>query len=214
MVRGAGCPDLRRLHVLVVDDDGDARDVLAMVLSACGALVSQAASAREALGRLARLHPDLVVSDLGMTRDDGFWFARQARRLSSTSPVPLVALTGFDGLKREAEAAGFDAYLVKPFDLGHFCHVAHGLGLDVGCEAVASSPISRRLQSMPLLENPYDRRGRPICRVCARAITPEDKVALEDAMIHGRCAEKPGARKRAPSLGYPLNDDVQSAPAA
>jgi hypothetical protein len=86
--------------------------------------------------------------------------------------------------------------------------------MDVGSEAVASSPISGRLQSMPLLENTYDLRGRPICRVCARPITPEDKVALEDAMIHGRCAAKPGVRRRTPAPGYQLNDDVETAPAA
>jgi hypothetical protein len=67
---------------------------------------------------------------------------------------------------------------------------------------------------MPLWENTYDRRGRPICRVCARAITPEDKVALEDAMIHGRCSAKPGGRTRTAAMELQLDDDVQSAPAA
>jgi len=50
---------------------------------------------------------------------------------------------------------------------------------------------------MPLLENMYDRRGRPICRICARAITRDDNVALGDTMIHGRCAAQPGMRKPA-----------------
>ena len=45
---------------------------------------------------------------------------------------------------------------------------------------------------MPLLENKHDRRGRPICPQCARAISPRDGVALmEDSMIHAYCAPRP-----------------------
>ena len=107
----------------------------------------------------------------------------------------MVALTRFDGLRREAWAAGFSAYLVNPFDMGEFCTVLRRLGFDVEDEALASPPFSWRFQPMPITENTYDRRGRPICQICANPITPEDNVALVGAsMIHGHCASQPAGR--------------------
>jgi CheY-like chemotaxis protein len=124
---------LRGLSVLIVDDDADARDVLEAVLDYCGAVVTPTSSARAALAWLEMHQPDLIISDLGMSREDGLWFVRQVRGLSSpVSAIPAVALTAFDGLRYEAEAAGFNAYLVKPFELAAFSEALQRLGFTVG----------------------------------------------------------------------------------
>src|SRR5262245_66123011 len=95
--------DLRGLHILIVDDDADARDLLETLLDYCGARVTPAPSARAALAWLEAGQPNLIISDLGMPGEDGFWFIRQVRGLSSpVSAVPAVALTGFDGLSCKA----------------------------------------------------------------------------------------------------------------
>jgi CheY-like chemotaxis protein len=199
--------DLRRLHVLLVDDDDDSRDVAAGTLAYYGAVVTPASSARSALVRLRRVHPNLVVSDLGMPGVDGFWFLREARKRSLTPSIPIVALTGFDGLRDEVAAAGFDAYLVKPFDLAKFCGALRRLGFEVGGEAVAAPPFSRRFQAMPLMENAYDVRGWPLCPVCADPIFPEDNVAFsDDVMIHGHCALQPAARPPATPVNRRRDD--------
>jgi CheY-like chemotaxis protein len=102
-------------------------------LSYCGAFVTPALSAKAALAWLGTRQPDLIISDLGMPGENGLWFVRQVRGLSSpVSTIPAVALTGFDGLRDEAEAAGFNAYLVKPLELAAFSEVLQRLGFTVG----------------------------------------------------------------------------------
>jgi CheY-like chemotaxis protein len=125
--------DLRGLNILIVDDDANVRDPLEAMLNYCGALVTPASSPRAALAWLEARQPDLIISDLGMPGEDGFWFVRQVRGLSSpVSTIPAVALTGFDGLRDEAKAAGFNAYLVKPLELAAFSEALQRLGFAVG----------------------------------------------------------------------------------
>jgi CheY-like chemotaxis protein len=125
--------DLRGLSVLIGEDNADVRDVLAAMFDCCGALVTPASSARAALAWLDVHQPDPIISDLGMPGEDGLWFIRQVRGLSSpVSTIPAVALTGFDDLRSEAEAAGFNVYLVKPLELLAFPEVLQGLGFAVG----------------------------------------------------------------------------------
>ena len=122
--------DLRGLHVLVIDDDLDCLEMLAATLSFRGALVNHASSARAALGMLRRIRPNLIVSDIGMPRESGFWFIRQFRKLAPPGPrTPVIALTGFDGLVDQAKAAGFDAVLIKPLNMAAFCGTLRNLGI-------------------------------------------------------------------------------------
>jgi CheY-like chemotaxis protein len=122
--------DLRGLHALVIDDDLDCLEMLAATLSFRGALVNHASSARAALGMLRRIRPNLIVSDIGMPRESGFWFIRQFRKLAPPGPrTPVIALTGFDGLVDQAKAAGFDAVLIKPLNLAAFCGTLRNLGI-------------------------------------------------------------------------------------
>jgi CheY-like chemotaxis protein len=91
------------VHVLVVDDDDDARQLLRTILRYCRALVTVTASAREALTVLARVTPDALVGDIAMPEEDGYWLIRELRALSPArgGAIPAIALTAH-GLVRRA----------------------------------------------------------------------------------------------------------------
>ncbi|HJT80806.1 MAG TPA: ATP-binding protein [Chthoniobacterales bacterium] len=111
---------LRGLHVMVVDDDPGVRDVVALTLAKCGASVTVASSADDALNLLPNLSPDVVVSDLAMPYVDGYEFIRRFRALArpKDATVPVIALTAYGNLQDRDRAlkAGFDKYLSKPID--------------------------------------------------------------------------------------------------
>jgi signal transduction histidine kinase/ActR/RegA family two-component response regulator len=106
------------LHVLVVDDNSDARDVLHYMLQDAGAIVEAAASARQALEMLAQRSYDAVVADIGMPDMDGYGLIDALRTITRTdSRQPYaIAVTAYAGdfHRRRALAAGYDAYLAKP----------------------------------------------------------------------------------------------------
>ncbi len=107
------------MRILVVDDEFDAREVLGTILGAVGAEVEFAASAGEALERLASFGPDVLVSDVGMPGDDGYALIRLVRGGASRfARVPALALTAYASPEdaRHAVLAGFDAHLSKPVE--------------------------------------------------------------------------------------------------
>ena len=104
-------------RVLVVDDNRDAADTLALVLEAFGYVVAKAYDATEALATLATSTPDAAILDIGLPGMDGYALA--ARIASGPAPRPrLVALTGYGTQqdRERAHEAGFDDHLVKPVD--------------------------------------------------------------------------------------------------
>jgi CheY-like chemotaxis protein len=114
---------LRGVHVLVVDDDAETRDLLHAVLTYCGAHVSAAESARGALATLNRMRPDVIVCDLVMPGDDGYALVRAVRIRAAVRDVPVVALTAY-GFAHDAAhvlSAGFDVYLRKPVEPRELC---------------------------------------------------------------------------------------------
>jgi PAS domain S-box-containing protein len=102
--------------VLVVDDNLDAAESLALLLNALGAETQVAGDGAQALELLARSEPDVVLLDIGMPGMDGYEVAREIRSRHKDSAVTLVALTGWgqDKDRRLAAEAGFDHHLVKP----------------------------------------------------------------------------------------------------
>jgi signal transduction histidine kinase/ActR/RegA family two-component response regulator len=115
----ANFPSLSGVRVLVVDDDDDARQLLALVLEQCHAEVLTAASTEEALRRVENEKPDIVLSDINMPDADGYAFVRALReRDGGATHVPTIALTasvrGED--RRRALAAGFDMHVAKPVE--------------------------------------------------------------------------------------------------
>jgi signal transduction histidine kinase/ActR/RegA family two-component response regulator len=105
------------VRVLLVDDQPDARELLAMVLGEAGAEVSTAASAAEALELLRRAGADVLVSDVGMPVEDGYALVGRVRSLTA-DPIPAVALTAYaaEEDRRRALAAGFDVHVSKPVE--------------------------------------------------------------------------------------------------
>ncbi len=106
-----------RLRILVVDDNIDAADSLAMILNHSGHRAEPVYGAAEALERAAALNPEIVLLDIGLPGTDGYEVARRLRE--GGSRARLIALTGYGQPEdvRRAQEAGFDGHLVKPVDL-------------------------------------------------------------------------------------------------
>lgn len=106
------------MRVLVVDDNVDSADSLALLLGLMGHTVCTAHDGAEALQQAEVFRPDLVLMDLGMPRMDGCEAARRLRQAPWAGAVVLVALTGWgqDEDRRRTEDAGFDHHLIKPVD--------------------------------------------------------------------------------------------------
>jgi PAS domain S-box-containing protein len=105
------------LDILVVEDNRDAAESLAMLLELHGHRVRTVGDAAAALDAAGERPPDVALVDIGLPGMDGYELARRFRDLQSPLPV-LIALTGY-GLERDREratAAGFHAHLVKPVD--------------------------------------------------------------------------------------------------
>ncbi|CAN3990088.1 two-component system, sensor histidine kinase [Methylocystis bryophila] len=103
-------------RVLIVDDEPDVADSLALLLSTFGADVRVARGGAEALITCAEFAPELVFLDIGMPGMDGFETARRMRESPTGIHAMLVALTGWDGeeTRRRAVEVGFDRHLRKP----------------------------------------------------------------------------------------------------
>jgi PAS domain S-box-containing protein len=112
--------DLHGVHVLAVDDDPDAAMLLAELLHASGARVSTASSADDALRVLETELPDVIVTDLGMPRVDGFQLLERIRghRNPLVRHLPAAALTAYARSEDRVKAlrAGFQIHLAKPID--------------------------------------------------------------------------------------------------
>jgi len=125
---------LKHLRVLVVEDELDARELIAAVLSGAGADVRTVGSAREGYDTLrSGFHPDVLLSDIGMPGEDGFAFIRRVRALppDEGGTVPALALTAFarDEDRARAVATGFQAHLGKPVSPEHLCEAVAKLAL-------------------------------------------------------------------------------------
>ncbi len=105
--------------ILVVDDNRDAADSLAMLLEIGGHEVTAVYSASDALQRASELKPAIIVMDLGLPQIDGCEVARRMRGMPELAGVRLLALTGHgrDEDRQRTRDAGFDHHLVKPVDL-------------------------------------------------------------------------------------------------
>jgi CheY-like chemotaxis protein len=119
------------VHVLVVDDDADAREVMARILEDQGATVATAGSAAEAYELLLRARPHVLVCDIGMAHEDGMSFLRRLRRDANRSiaNVPAVAVTAFarDFDRQQSQHAGFQSHVAKPFDAAELVAIVRHL---------------------------------------------------------------------------------------
>jgi signal transduction histidine kinase len=108
------------LKILVVEDNDDGRETLAMMLRLNGHQVHEADSGPGGVASMQAVHPDIAIVDIGLPGFDGYEVARRTRASPETKAVRLVALTGYgqEEDRRNAQAAGFDWFLVKPADMG------------------------------------------------------------------------------------------------
>jgi signal transduction histidine kinase len=109
----------RRLRILVVDDNQDAADTLALLLETSGHDVRSVYSGPQALAAAESFRPVVVLCDIGMPGMSGHEVAARLRADTTHAATTLVALTGWGAEedKRQAEEAGFDAHLTKPVDI-------------------------------------------------------------------------------------------------
>jgi CheY-like chemotaxis protein len=113
-------PVLRGLKVLVVDDEPDARELVAQILTQAGAEVLVAGSAPEAIEQLDRGRPDVLLSDVEMPQESGYGLIRRIRRRPPErgGRVPAAALTAYARLEDRTRAlsAGFQMHVPKPLN--------------------------------------------------------------------------------------------------
>jgi len=110
---------MRRLRMLVVDDNVDAADTLVLMLEACGHEMRTAYSGAAALQLAGQFRPDVVLCDIGLPHIDGYTVASRLRGDPHFVSTVLVAVSGWgtEEVKRRARNAGFYFHLVKPVDL-------------------------------------------------------------------------------------------------
>jgi CheY-like chemotaxis protein len=105
------------LRVLVVENEPDSRDSLAMLLRLYGHEVEVAKDGTTALQVAGRTLPDVLLMDIGLPGEDGYRVAKRLRGLLPKKPL-LIALTGYGQAKdhQHSRDEGFNYHLVKPFD--------------------------------------------------------------------------------------------------
>src|SRR6185436_8870257 len=106
------------LRILIVDDNVDAADSIAMLLSMEGHQTRTVNTARAALLAAPEFQPEVVLLDIGLPEMDGYEVARRLREQNGAHRMRLVAVTGYGqpADRRRARAAGFDEHMVKPVE--------------------------------------------------------------------------------------------------
>ena len=105
-------------HILVVDDNRDGADSLAMMLRIMGNDTRTAYDGQEGVDVAGEFRPDVVLLDIGLPKLNGYDVARRIRKQPWGKGVVLIALTGWgqDDDRRRSHEAGFDHHMVKPLD--------------------------------------------------------------------------------------------------
>lgn len=111
---------LTNYRILVVEDTPDTRELLRLLFEAEGYEVLTAGDGLSAVETALRELPDAIVMDMSLPGLDGYNAARLIRRETALAGVPLIACTAFNRWewRGKAIAAGFDAFLTKPLDVG------------------------------------------------------------------------------------------------
>ncbi len=121
----ATAPQHGKPSVLLIEDNDDGREMMAMMLSCYGYEVRHAADGLQGVELAASYQPGLALVDIGLPGIDGYEVARRLRADPVTSRIKLIALTGYglaEDLRRVLDA-GFDLHLVKPVDIDHLMQV-------------------------------------------------------------------------------------------
>jgi CheY-like chemotaxis protein len=119
-----------RRRILVVDDNVDSAESLAVLLRLVGHEARTVFDGRQVLAAVEDYRPELVLLDIGLPGIDGYELARRLRLEPWAGQTKLVALTGYatEEDRSKAQAAGFDHHLVKPVDFQSLYRLVEGLG--------------------------------------------------------------------------------------
>src|SRR5882724_13691518 len=132
-----GAQNLNGMSVLVVDDDPAPLELYREVLSLAGARVRVATSARAAVLHVQQEAPDVVVSDIMMPGEDGYWLINTLRDLPADlgGSVPALAVTGDPGRhsRERARQAGYNCHLAKPVQIAEFSATVARLACGEAC---------------------------------------------------------------------------------
>nr|MBA3482487.1 PAS domain-containing protein [Pirellulales bacterium] len=118
-----GADALRGMHILFVEDETATATAMGRMLERFGARVTSVDSADAAFDAFATATPDVIVSDVGLPKEDGYQLLKRIRSLEAErlmAPTPAIALTAFAGSQHRgrALAAGFQMHITKPAKLG------------------------------------------------------------------------------------------------
>ena len=104
--------------ILIVDDSASIRQVLSLVLKGAGYDVIEGVNGKDALSKLTGQRVHLIVSDVNMPELDGIGFVKAVKEMPAYKFTPIIMLTteSQEAKKREGQAAGAKAWLVKPFN--------------------------------------------------------------------------------------------------
>ena len=134
--RQAEQPNLEGLNILIVDDEPDALDVITVELAQYGAKVTGVTNAEEALKAFEKRKFDLLVSDIGLPRMDGYELIRRVRKQEEgrEKRIPAVALTAYARVQDRMQAilAGFSTHVAKPIEANELVTVVASLAGRLG----------------------------------------------------------------------------------
>lgn len=110
----------QRKKILLVEDNTDVRELLALFLKRLGYEVYQAATGVEAVDRAAAVHPDLIIMDFCLPGFSGIEATRRLKINPSTKEIPVLIITGYNIDKSRARTVGAADILRKPIDMTTF----------------------------------------------------------------------------------------------
>ena len=107
-----------RRRILVVDDNRDAAQMLALLLKMGGDETHTAHDGEEALERAAAIRPEIIILDIGLPKLNGYEVCRSIREQPWGLPITMVAVTGWarEEDRQKSQEAGFNGHLIKPVD--------------------------------------------------------------------------------------------------
>ncbi len=113
-------PSLAGLRILVVDDEPDAREIVAAILGEAGAEIATASGSGQAMNLVEQWKPDLLISDIGMPGESGYDLIRKVRALPADrgGAIPAIALTAYAHMQDRLKilSAGFQMHVPKPIE--------------------------------------------------------------------------------------------------
>jgi CheY-like chemotaxis protein len=141
---------LQGLQVLIVDDNVDFCDLMTILLQLYDVEVQQAFSVPQALEIFEQWQPYIVISDIGLPKEDGYALIQQVKSKAKErgQVVLAIAVTGYDDEKmcQRALSGGFDLWFTKPLDIDEFLAVLARLAL---CQQSSYAIAQQILGNLP-----------------------------------------------------------------